>query len=180
MPKLYFASTDIAALGQHAYLVYDLNGDLSSLDDQIIYRAGPATNNFLNFGNIIIEPGFLNYNAIDPLDVSEDTLDINESGSDDGGDDTTTDRNYYDINSTDAAQDRVIIENWINSFGSPTVGNPNNGTIDTGLSYHLFEQNSNSVITTALSLIGKNFKDIASQNIQGLQSRGIAVFRLIK
>ena len=117
MAQFYFSSKNVLGFGQHAYLVYDPDGDLGTLEDQNIFRGGPAGPSIL--GNIIIEPGFLNYNSSNFSDVSEDSLDQNENGLVDAGDLTTADRFYYDLGLSNAGADKVIIENWINSFGLP-------------------------------------------------------------
>lgn len=162
MSKIFFASTDVAFLAEHAYLVFDQDGDLSTLDDQLIYRGGPENNNIFNFGSIYIEPGFFNYNVTNPTFKSEDSLDNNEDGIVNSGDDTVIDRHYYDIQANAAAGDIAIINSWINSFGTPIASGDDIGKINTGIDYDSLLQNSNSVISTALSLIGVNFKTIAN------------------
>lgn len=166
MPKIFFASTDVAFLGEHAYLVFDQDGDLATLDDQLIYRAGPEIDNLLNFQSIIIEPGFFNYNASDNDFISEDSLEEegNANGIVDSGDDTVADRHYYDIQSNAAAGDIAIINNWINSFNAPIGAGDDIGKVNTDIDYILGAQNSNSVISTALSLIGVNFNTIAGNS----------------
>lgn len=127
----------------HAYLVYDPDGDPTS-GDELVFRGGPNS------------PGDLHITIEDwvPIAASDDAL---------GSDDPLTDRNYTELASgTDATNKMNALAAWAEDFGAPDV----NGKIATDIRYtfplHIGDPtappipalNSNTVFNSALNHIG--------------------------
>lgn len=146
MPKIFAAGyeiTDTADLAQHAYLVYDLDGDENTTNDQFIIRGGPTVSGTGPWGALIVEDGESSFVSRDGLDNPNDR--DNDGWADydkdhDGDPDSVSSRNFTEISSS------------INWSALVAYAASINGIFIYSISPFEDDLNSNSVFASALSL----------------------------
>ena len=137
---------------KHIYIVKDQDGDLSSVDDQLIIRGTAEHNDFSDFifndtGALLVEDGVLSRNSRDGLNNTDDTNGdgyLDNDKNKDGVADTTVDRHYTPMAITDAQWD--IMVQFAASINSAAY------------SYELLGANCQAVVVSALSLVGIDFE----------------------
>jgi hypothetical protein len=151
MTRLYIASKDVewSPLGEHLYLVRDLNydgdNDPSTGIGAFVIRGGPDSD-LPPFGTIKCEVDI-------SLSVSRDRFSID--ANEDGQPDTPSDRNFTRINLPSGMNEQAIWSFWIALAGGVQSAQHNYDIISDVMT------NSNSVITTMLSAIGLDIQDYA-------------------
>jgi hypothetical protein len=115
--KIWIASSETGPLGtdtgfEHAYLVYDPDGDPTSGDEQV-FRGGPdnVPNSKSPLGNITIE-------VWKDIDESADAL----------GDESPSDRNYTELNTNGKTPEQIVQEfiDWANDLSKGVDGETGN------------------------------------------------------
>ncbi len=162
MSKIYIASYIVNPFGipvstsSHAYLVLDMDEDLSTSYDQLILRGGPEKPE-----SVLTDPGEIRYEAGVSSYFSEDGLDntsvqpgssyLKNDRNEDGVADNYITRHYTNYSALDSSlwysmqQYAVDLININTSYQHK---------------YSSLAQNSNSVINTLLNLVGINMADV--------------------
>lgn len=144
--KIYTASNGLFGLNFHAYIVYDADGDLNTVNDQQILGGHPDIQHFEGgpSGPIVVEAGFNNTNSLDGL-----------------GTDTPQDRNFTEINLN--GQTASSVWTTMMAHASALQGaasqTDSTGALITDFQYETLGRNSNSVAATLLNAAGINFEE---------------------
>ncbi|OEK01152.1 hypothetical protein BFP97_06350 [Roseivirga sp. 4D4] len=141
--KIYITSTSAGIVpNAHTYLVYDLDGDLSTFNDQTMINAGPDNQNIFDWGDIFIDSDL---DVQDPLSLYK--VDTDGDGVVDN--DPLTDYNYTELDLGGAS----AALKW-----SDMVAFANQLALSDPISYNPIGANSNSITSSVLAKIGLDFE----------------------
>lgn len=164
---IFIASKDVYAIShpdnidtlrEHAYLVFDYDGSIATLDDQYFISGFPQTGETTaigNAGHITIEVGLAYQESTDRLDVDVENF---------GFELTPEDRNYraiYDAENADVVWQQM--ETFAMSLwnGADTTTNAVGGIqYVTSIPYSWHAANSNSVAASVLNSVGLDFRKL--------------------
>jgi Ca2+-binding RTX toxin-like protein len=145
---IFIASKSITISGgvfNHLYLVYDADGDASTINDQYIIRGGPEDPPTGGHGKIVIENGIALYNSQDSLYIDPDNPAL--------GTYTAEDRFYTALDLQGRSADDVWAEmqSFVSQMGPPDILP---GFVNTEVDYVPSSLNSNTIVASVLSNSG--------------------------